>query len=69
MRNRIVGAPVVGAATVGLLMAGATATNAANISCLEESLNDAVADPAGALGAVLGDPVGSAKADAECARH
>ncbi len=65
MRNRIIGAIAVGAAGVGLLLAG-SGVAAADPSCLEESLRGAAADPFGALGGVLSDPAGSAQADLKC---
>jgi hypothetical protein len=69
MQKRIARALVVGAATAGLVGAGAGVANAADPTCLEESLSGAAADPAGAFGAVVADPAGALEADLACAQE
>lgn len=66
---------VVCAATAGLTMAGSGIASASTMaptadpSCLVESLQGAVQDPAGTLAAVLADPAGAVQADLECVKE
>ncbi|MDN5748735.1 MAG: hypothetical protein L0H64_09535 [Pseudonocardia sp.] len=69
MQNKMTRALIVGAAALGLVVAGAGVANAADPTCLVESLSGATADPVGAFAGVVADPVGALEADLACAQE
>ncbi|MFC4944105.1 hypothetical protein ACFPFQ_11525 [Pseudonocardia sp. GCM10023141] len=67
MKKKIVGAVLAGVAGAALIAIG-TGTANADPTCLIESAQGAVANPAAALTGTLSDPAGAVKADAACAQ-
>jgi hypothetical protein len=67
MKKKVLGALAIGAASVGLMVLGTgTASAADDPTCLQESVQGVVTDPAGAVESTLADPLGAVGADVVC---
>jgi ABC-type Na+ efflux pump permease subunit len=66
MKKKVLAALAVGAASVGLIVLGTGTASAADPTCLVESAQGTVADPAGAVESTLADPVAAVEGDAAC---
>lgn len=69
MQKKVLGAAAAAAAVVGLVVLGTGTASAADPSCLVDSAQATVHDPAGTATATLADPAGTAQADVECAHE
>ena len=69
MQKKVLGAVAGGAAVVGLIVFGAGTASASDPTCLNDSVSNTVADPAGVTAATLADPAGTLQADVACAHE